>query len=735
MATTIEEYALFSANVYGNKNEITAPDDMVRSTRNTLPVPDGWSVLYQQVRSDGFMATAYQRGNEIVISYAGTTDEDLLDWTTGNAPAATGAMLAPQVLDAARFYLDTVQANPNAAISFAGHSLGGGLASLMAVYFDRPATVFDQAPFAKSADSVGIVLSLKMALTLAGYQIPQALDDYVALDPLSGAFLPSPSRLSRQGQVHQIYVTGEFLSLAGTAMTDFIATLLYRIHPVLWILGTGVGKINGGETAIDPKAKTMLDWQLRVAGVAVPGFNGNPIDLHSISLLTGLWISPQFLETAQTHPELLPQLFAGLFKNNPKSRTQANLLDLLVQREYRGEGSLSTLSSDVGKIDLNEGLTSRDDLTVHAGLTKKINVAAILVDAVLAGLYDQGKARLPEESGLAAFEPILAEESGGLTIDLETMGDKVAEVKQQLVRLARALLGDDGWGFSIAESPRWTVQSGSDALQISRDADGRSDAMLGYTGDDNLGGGDGNDALVGYGGADTLDGGEGNDNLYGGEGNDVLIGGEDLDRLYGGAGDDTYRFTAGDGIDLIYDTDGQGSIEVDGNPLTGGKKVADGNWISDDKQFGFALVENGSGGHDLIISRGQINNIRIRGWQSNQLGLLLDDTPADENPPAFQVIGDRKPLVIGYGQYFYDSYGNVFTIGETQADFADVLFGSGAKDQLSGGGGNDALSGYAGDDTLDGGTGDDLLSGGAGNDQLAGRFKRAANQDHYTMAA
>jgi len=360
MTTTIE-YALFSANVYGNKNEITASDDSVRTTWNTLPVPDGWTVLDQEFQRDGFMATAYQRGSEIVISYAGTTDEDSLDWITGNVPAGTGATLAPQVLDAARFYLDVRAVNPGATISFTGHSLGGGLASLMAVYFDHPATVFDQAPFAKSADSLGIVRDMKAALTAAGYQIPKALEDYVALDPLSGAFLPSPSRLSRQGQVQQIYVTGEALSLAGTAMTNFIASMLGRIHPVAWILGTGVGKINGSETAIDPKAKSMLDWELRVAGVAVPGINGNPVDLHSISLLTGFLQSPQFLQTVQTHPELLPRLFAGLFENNPRSK-EANLLDLLVQREYRGEGSLSTLSFDVNKIDLGEGLTSHDDL-------------------------------------------------------------------------------------------------------------------------------------------------------------------------------------------------------------------------------------------------------------------------------------------------------------------------------------------------------------------------------------
>ena len=115
------------------------------------------------------------------------------------------------------------------------------------------------------------------------------------------------------------------------------------------------------------QALKAMGEQLRSSlRVAVPGINVNPFDLHSISLLTGFLKSPQFLETVQTHPELLPRLFAGLFENNPKS-AQANLLDMLVQREYRGEGSLGTLSSDVNKIDLGEGLTSRDDLTLYAG--------------------------------------------------------------------------------------------------------------------------------------------------------------------------------------------------------------------------------------------------------------------------------------------------------------------------------------------------------------------------------
>lgn len=121
---------------------------------NDVSVP-GWSILNQVVQSPyNFGATAYMRGNEIVIAYRGTDEK--ADFIWGNIPAALGLPSA-EIKEAMEFYVRVRQQYPNAAISLTGHSLGAGLASLMAVYFDVEARVFDNAPFAVSAQD-GLLL-------------------------------------------------------------------------------------------------------------------------------------------------------------------------------------------------------------------------------------------------------------------------------------------------------------------------------------------------------------------------------------------------------------------------------------------------------------------------------------------------------------------------------------------------------------------------------------------------
>ncbi|WHZ22882.1 MAG: hypothetical protein OJF47_001994 [Nitrospira sp.] len=139
MATEVE-YALMAGRVYQS----------TRATINWLPDPQslGWTEEHvPQPQSSGFEAAAFQKGNEIVISFAGTGSN--VDWWA-NAGGFFG-VTTEQLRQAADYYLQVKATHPGAIIHLTGHSLGGGLASLMAVFFDESAVTFDQAPFTRSA--------------------------------------------------------------------------------------------------------------------------------------------------------------------------------------------------------------------------------------------------------------------------------------------------------------------------------------------------------------------------------------------------------------------------------------------------------------------------------------------------------------------------------------------------------------------------------------------------------
>ena len=73
MATNLE-YAQLATHVYS------------RSPENQTPLTGGWTQIAGQADDTwGFSAGAYRRGDEIVISFAGTNEE--MDWSS-NIPAA-----------------------------------------------------------------------------------------------------------------------------------------------------------------------------------------------------------------------------------------------------------------------------------------------------------------------------------------------------------------------------------------------------------------------------------------------------------------------------------------------------------------------------------------------------------------------------------------------------------------------------------------------------------------------
>lgn len=121
---------------------------------NKFPIPEGWEAVRDSHFNDpstGFEAVAFQKGIEVVISYAGTDPKDFSGDILADLALAAG-MLSDQLCQAADYYLAVKASMPvGTKITLVGHSLGGGLASLVAVMFGESANTFDQAPFLNSA--------------------------------------------------------------------------------------------------------------------------------------------------------------------------------------------------------------------------------------------------------------------------------------------------------------------------------------------------------------------------------------------------------------------------------------------------------------------------------------------------------------------------------------------------------------------------------------------------------
>ena len=285
------EYALMAGRAYFD----------TRADINRFPVSGGWTEFFHvpnetyQVAS-GFEAVSFQRGNEIVISFAGTAQG--VDWLA-NFGLATG-LGSEQLRDAAAYYLEVRKANPGATISFTGHSLGGGLASLMGVFFNRMAVTFDQAPFVQSA-TVGMrdVLTeyLKTTLNYTDAQLEQWAPELGSFNDLA----------SRQTNVVSTNVAGEALSLKAVELFG----LLGRI-------GNQVPLVHG---ATDTSA----------------------IDLHSQALLTAFLQNVDFQLVTYKLPSMLGMIFdSSLYKKDTGTGNTEfeNFIERLVRHQAGNIGGV-----------------------------------------------------------------------------------------------------------------------------------------------------------------------------------------------------------------------------------------------------------------------------------------------------------------------------------------------------------------------------------------------------------
>ncbi len=725
--TTAIEYALMAGHAYR-----TTRDEL-----NWIPIPQGWTPFFPVPdpttptfpTTDGFEAIAFTNGTEIIISYAGTYARDIAgDWAANlGLGAGTGSA---QLLQAAEYYLQVKALNPGANITLTGHSLGGGLAALVGVFFGVTAKTFDQAPFGQTARFKAIDLRTYLAgkLDTSGNRLysDAALAPLTSYIDLQQAELNPSSIIPNTHLVTNINVQGEFLSGLPWNIPDRIGATVENIS-----------NSAPGVAGDDLHAQALLTAYLQSRSTAASGKALNDVTVKLTDLLKMIFD---------------PKLFAYQ-TDDPDNR---NLLEHLVRHEagvlgsFVADAMVTRFTTDLWKIAQDGGLSLTD-----------ANVAQALTAFAMQKYYEETTASAGYNKEFFTDLTTLGG-SGGVQFDMfdistklkDSMinangsGMKLSDAKgylyfsQYLDSLAfGSNLIEPGLVKSLLPYLRdWYIQAGAAALNAT-DTLNRGAFMLGNTGADKLTGGTSVDLLVGNAGDDTLSGGQGNDYLLGGTGNDI------------------YKYTTGDGFDTILDFGGEGSIVFDGVTLSGGAQYgddkvhrsADGKHLyvqADDK----TLIIDG----DIIV-----NNYSA---SSAALGLNMDSAVAGVNPSTTHdifgdplihtvtmvtgsVLSEHAYIIRSYNEQ-YDSNGKIVSFdvdyylidtngnpieggGPERADaitlptgddylLRDYTLGdTDANDHIRSGGKDDLVNAtHGGDDLIEGGAGRDILSGGSGGDRL-----------------
>lgn len=278
-------------------------------------------------------------GGEIAISYAGTQFGgsgigQAGDWLSGNMPLAIG-LYGQQSMSAAELY-QKVRAKEGNNITFTGHSLGGGLAAMMAVLFDRPAKVFAPAPF-------GMSVNLTQYLRAPFTSVPGVLN------PISLKLLANSLADSTLGPIPP-----EILSY--TPLTDYSAR---AANVSAWaVKGEVLEKTlfalpsieaSDTRTSLFDNSATQLDF-----------LSKHSIDLHAAGLL-----SPTFNTWAAMLPTALPLIFnRGFYAVDLIAGRSQDFLTKLVRNEVgipgspgrpslTANGMLTSFAADLQKLDTN----------------------------------------------------------------------------------------------------------------------------------------------------------------------------------------------------------------------------------------------------------------------------------------------------------------------------------------------------------------------------------------------
>ena len=536
-----------------------------RNPINRIPTPSGWTEVSgsHQVKPSSFEAATFTNGNQLVISFAGTAQG--IDWlANGGLSSGIGS---EQLRDAALYYLQVKAANPpGTIISFTGHSLGGGLAALMGVFFDQQAVTFDQAPF---ADSVNVVIRDQLVTYLNG----------------------------------QGYSNSQLTALVPELMSFSLAVLTPRVAKV-----TGMyveHEFLQGLPLVTIGTQTKLEQGSSLTTL--------PTDLHSQALLSAFVLNDAFRQIISKLPDLLKMVFDSNLYQRGTDTAKENFIDRLVRHQV-GVTGLGAVTADAM---LNRFTTDLQKVAQDGGisLTNEM-VSKALVAFAMQKYYEERSTDTDYNQPL--FTDI--DVTGGIRFDRTVVASSLTQAKGYNLYFQTYLntLATDEQTLIKTLLPAatdWFVQAGASAMTAIGGA--QKAFMLGGLGDDVLTGGTVTDLLMGNAGADVL---------MGDGGNDMLIGGSGLDTYIVGNGKDTIRDNT-DGEGLLRT---EGGVTLVGGKAAGKNNTwvgAQGETYTflptQAAQLGTLIISNLGAGNEVRIEK---FDLALAQSSVGYLGIKLDNT-------------------------------------------------------------------------------------------------------------
>jgi Ca2+-binding RTX toxin-like protein len=751
--------ALDAYNQGVNPNILNRGADIGVAKRLNLDLPSGSTEA-------GFSAVAYKleaavgdlAAGTIIISYRGTNDsiDPLTGWPIAVGVGAPSSPTVPgsQADLAFRFYESvtghSVFDGPQSNVVLTGHSLGGGLAGLVASLSGTKATIFDNIPYAGAA--------MAIALAYDAIQAGKSILSFFADMGTGSVRLPSSSNIT------SYHVDSEIAGALRAVAPAAVAAVYAAYPPLAAFLAAGTATLQVAENyqpALDPHASlaelgTVQRHAQALLSILQFGekltVGDNPPDWTAVA---AKFLPSLFDEDIGSSAGAPPKGEGG--SNSAADKMQAMIAYSALEDGVRpfGDTAVKAMFDDAG--DLGRVVSAAESSSTLSAAARALGDSFVQY----AGQLAVGKVLAAAEPDVVEGILSLSEDGKILEADFTDatwlVGRGTAGVPEIVGRreLTDEVLNQQDFastslGVNTVRPGMKLLWNDTDSRIIDKVAFATTDQSLTTTLERRT-----NDEALGRitlfaagGGNDVITGSADDEFIYGGAGDDTLDGGGGSNLLVGGSGNDRVIFRSG----LVY-ADGSSGNDTAEIRISGGfngtmqRLASDDNraQVFDFKESTAPQAELWTVGIETVKLSSSSDTLAVLGIPKSDLGFFGVDNrlTVDGGDQASVGPGDTLDLsrssskgvyfkynYLGSNDIDWETTGTKFVGFEslrlTSGD--DIVIGAKGFKSIDGGGGNDIIRNTktaavidtgAGDDTIDHIATGSIVTTGSGADKVA----------------